>query len=119
MSTDVTVVFFIAVLVFLPTSLSSHRYINVPGIGDRDDGEPLEHYLCNDTVSCTLSNTTLVLSLHGLHLLPNKSCVVSNNENLAIIGGNYTGISSFISCPKVKGGLTFFNNKFDTRISQV
>ena len=96
--------FIIIALAVLPVSLSSHRYINVPG-----DGEPLEHYLCNDTVSSTLSNTTLVLS-RGVHRLPGNHCVVRNIENFAIIGGNFTDHTSHLSCPHQHslGGLTFF-----------
>ena len=101
-----TVLIVALVAVTLPVSVS-HRHINVPG--DDDHGKPLEHYLCNDTVSATLSNTTLALSADGWHALPNKSCVVSNIENLAITGGNSTGQKSQIYCPQIKGGLAFFN----------
>ena len=89
----------ILVVLTVPASVSSYQHINV-------SGECLEHYLCNDTVSCRLSNTTLYLT-DGPFLLPNKSCVISNIKNLAIIG-----ISSeiYLFCPNnSQGGITFFN----------
>ena len=74
--------------------------------GYSSHGELLEHYLCDDTVSSTLSNTALLLSTAGTHTL-HQSCVIKGISGLVIASNNSNG--TIINCDASLGGIVFYN----------
>ena len=86
--------------------VTQQSIIYVPTVDDDGYGELLEYYLCDDAVSSTLSNTTLLLSTAGTHAL-NQSCVIKSISGLIIASNNSN--SAVIDCDTSLGGIVFYN----------
>ena len=92
-------------LIIVTTTAQQNAVHHVP-IVDDNYNRLLEHYLCNDTVSSTLSNTTLLLSTTGAHAL-HRSCIIRDVSGLTIASNDSN--SAVIYCNTSLGGAVFYN----------
>ena len=100
---------YIFLILLLAQVITQQEAVYVPTVDDvshSSHDDLLEHYLCNDTVSSTLSNTTLLLSTTGAHTL-HRSCVVKGVSGL-IIASN-SSKNAIINCTTSLGGVVFYN----------